>query len=363
MEHESLPPIPTPVGQRWREFRIKVLPPFIFLGVVGVLVLTWSTLIQPISMVGMVETNTVTVMTAQAGLLTELTLNRFDEVTNGQVIGQIELFDADQIQAELTALGSRAALVGAEAELTEWGKLDNAIMIQLNLFNEYTLLETAKVKLNQASNVVEDDKKMTSQPGPSPIALALARAHLADYEGLRSEVAGRSKLIENWQKQLPHINEGGSNVIENLTKVLTADALNQQEQLRQLQKPILLKAPINGRISSVIHHAGERVPAGAPILTITSSRADRILAYVRQPISFHPKLGDVVTVRTRAGRRRTSEAQIIKVGSQLEPIGPILLPIAKPLPELGLPVALTLPQELDLFPGEIVDLQMATPRN
>ena len=130
-----------------------------------------------------------------------------------------------------------------------------------------------------------------------------------------------------------------------------------------MQKPIVLRAPIGGRISSVIHHAGERVPAGAPILTITSSRADRIVAYVRQPIPWHPKLGDVVSVRTRAGRRRTSDAQIVKVGSQLEPIAAILLPITRPLPELGLPVALTLPPELDLLPGEIVDLKLLTPKN
>ena len=63
------------------------------------LVATWSTFVQPVSVVGFVETNAVAVITTSAGLLTGLEVNRFDEVTNGQVLGQVELFDSIQIKA------------------------------------------------------------------------------------------------------------------------------------------------------------------------------------------------------------------------------------------------------------------------
>ena len=66
----------------------------------------------------------------------------------------------------------------------------------------------------------------------------------------------------------------------------------------------------------------------------------------------------MATVRTRTTRRKVSEAQIVKVGSQLEPVIPMLLPIAKSPVELGLPIALTLPPELELLPGEIVDIKL-----
>ena len=106
-------------------------------------------------------------------------------------------------------------------------------------------------------------------------------------------------------------------------------------------------------------HAGERVSAGGPIITICSSQATRIVSYVRQPINYRPKLGDVVSVRTRTTRRRVSDAQIVKIGTQLEPISAIFLPMAKLPVELGLPIALALPPELDLLPGEIVDLKLS----
>jgi hypothetical protein len=108
----------------------------------------------------------------------------------------------------------------------------------------------------------------------------------------------------------------------------------------------------------VLHHSGERVPAGTTILVISSSRADRIVGFVRQPINYHPKVGDTATVRTRTTRRKTGNAQIMKVGAQLEPVNAMLLPVAKPVPELGLPIALTLPPELELLPGELIDIKI-----
>jgi hypothetical protein len=78
-------------------------------------------------------------------------------------------------------------------------------------------------------------------------------------------------------------------------------------------------------------------------------------------MNYHPKVGDVVNVRTRTTRRVSMDAQVVKVGTQLEPIGALLLPTIKTIPEIGLPIALTLPPELNLLPGEVVDLKL--PRN
>jgi hypothetical protein len=178
-------------------------------------------------------------------------------------------------------------------------------------------------------------------------------------DAFKSEVAGRTEVIARWKEELDHLGPMATNVFAQVDKVLKEDIQYQQEQLLQLQKPIVLRAPVAGKISALMYHAGERVPAGAVIITISSSKTDRIVAYVRQPINFRPKLGDMVTVRTRNTRRRTAEAQIVKIGTQLEPIGALLLPLAKTIPEIGLPIALTLPPELDLLPGEVVDLKLS----
>src|SRR5436309_8201395 len=115
------------------------MPAIVFFVVLASLFLTWSNFVQPVSIVGQVETNSVAIITTQPGLLTQLALNRFDEVTNGQILGQIEVFDPEQTKAELAALASAASVVDAKAKVMEWGKLDNAIMIKLDMLAQQTL--------------------------------------------------------------------------------------------------------------------------------------------------------------------------------------------------------------------------------
>ena len=65
MEHkDKLPPIPTPVSQRWREFRIQILPFIIFVLVLGGIVALWRSFVQPVGIVGFAETNAVNVVAA-----------------------------------------------------------------------------------------------------------------------------------------------------------------------------------------------------------------------------------------------------------------------------------------------------------
>ena len=358
MDSESLPPIPTPPGQRWREFRVRVMPLFVFVLALVAMVLVWSRYVEPVLIVGLVETNAVNVTTTQAGLLTTLAVNRFDEVTNGQVLGEVAPYDPQQLQAELAAIESDAYVVKSRMELNELGNLNNTAQLRLNLYDQQTLLNIAKVKLGEAELVADRDRKLSTGGAPL-VTQAQIDLDLAHLNSLKSEVADRTRQVDEWVKALDEMTPVRTNVYAQLERVVQDNILRQQEQLRQLQKPIVLRAPINGKISSVLHRAGERVTAGSPVLMITTTEAQQIVAYVRQPINFRPKLGDVVTVRTRTIRRRASDAQVVKVGTQLEAISPFLQATDRPRAELGLPIALTLPPELNLLPGEIVDIRLA----
>lgn len=317
------------------------------------LVATWSTFVQPVSVVGLVETNSIAVITTSAGLLTGLEVNRFDEVTNGQVLGQVEMFDRQQIDAQLAALESANTMEKARDRLMQWGKENNAVQTRLALYSEKTALEVAKVNYQQASNVVEID--LTQGTAIPPAQLLADKAKRDTY---KAEVLNRTDLVAAYLKEMAYIQPLQTNTFQELDLVLAADIKYQRDQLLQLQKPVVLKAPVAGRITAIFHHAGERVAVSTPILAIASTDMKRIVAFVRQPLNTRPKVGDTAMIRTRTTRRKVGEAQIVKVGSQLEPVIPILLPIVKAPIELGLPIALTLPPELELLPGEIVDIKL-----
>lgn len=135
-----------------------------------------------------------------------------------------------------------------------------------------------------------------------------------------------------------------------VTRVVGADPKN----------PIPLTAPIEGVITKIHRFPGDTnavVAAGEPIMTVTAPRPDRIIAFLRQPLTFDPKPGMKVVIRPRARSRKTFDATIDKVSPQLAPIRGALLPPGQTRVELGLPIIIEkIPAELALYAGEIVDL-------
>ncbi len=350
---DPLPPIPTPPGQHWREFRIKVLPFLMFGCVVAGAAYIWRYLVIPTNLVGQVESITASVTTTAPGLLSELRVDRFSEVTNGQPIAVVLPFDPELTKASLAAIEASLQANKARIDFNGIQSIDAATRLRLELLAQQALLSIAQVNLNEAEIVLDRSSKMFKDQIISEAQYDIARAK---RDSLKSEVTDRTKLVTQWEADLQRLAPIQSNVLTNWDAVIEEEIAKQQEQLRQLQKPLVLKAPIDGKVSAVLHRAGERIAAGTPLLTITPTRAERIVAYLRQPITVHPKVGDTVQVTTRTPRRQMRNAYVLQVGTQMELINPILLPYAKPIPEEGLPIAISLPSDLDLLPGEIVFL-------
>ena len=134
----------------------------------------------------------------------------------------------------------------------------------------------------------------------------------------------------------------------------------QEAKLRQTEaelSPIKIVAPMDGTIIAVHFRSGESVTPGRPIVTIAADTPTRIIGYLRQPAVIEPRPGSTVTVRTRGIRRLTGTARVIEVGSQLDTMPQVLQsPVKLAGVELALPVDITVPANLKLRPGELVDI-------
>lgn len=135
---------------------------------------------------------------------------------------------------------------------------------------------------------------------------------------------------------------------EIVARVVAADPKN----------PLPITAPFEGAITSIRKIPGDIIAAGEPIMTLSSMNADRIIAFMRQPMIFAPEVGMVVEIRARGRMKKSIESKIAKVGSQLAPIRGALLPPGQSRQELGLPILIDAPKELPLYPGEIVDINI-----
>jgi hypothetical protein len=80
---------------------------------------------------------------------------------------------------------------------------------------------------------------------------------------------------------------------------------------------------------------------------------------LHSPILDEPKVGMEVQIRTRGLRREVGLARIVEVGAQLESVPLALLsPMRLAGAELGLPIDVSLPANLRIRPGELVDITL-----
>lgn len=172
---------------------------------------------------------------------------------------------------------------------------------------------------------------------------------------------GASLLIGEVETGEVVVNSGQAGVLSEL-KVRAFDAVRPLQVLGRVvgadpKNPSILVSPIEGNITRILHSTGEKIAAGDPVFVIAGMPSDRIVAYLRQPIRVAPVEGQPVKVQPRA-RAAAAQGQILKVAPQLAPIPGSLLSGSHAHAELGLPIIVSIPPELKLFPGEIVDLTL-----
>lgn len=353
---DPLPPIPTPPSQRWREFRIQVLPTIIFAIVIAMVVVLWRSYVLPANIVGMVQTNAVAITVAEPGLITDMFVKPFDEVTNGQPLCVVRPFSAELTRASMDKITADMNVLRGRLAINDLRNSEAVAKLRLDLLDQQTLLAIAKVRLDEAEIILDRKTKLLNIIPQAEFDIAKAQR-----DTFKSEVTYRDRLVEEWDKELNALKPLQTNDASNLDKLIQAAIVKQQEELNALYQPLVLLAPIDGQIGEIFQLAGQYAANRQPILTINSLRSDRIIGFVRQPIVLHPQVGDYVTVRTRGNQRQQLAAQITGVGAQLVPINPVMLPFSnsRRAVEMGLPVSISMPPDLKLMPGELVELALA----
>lgn len=362
MNRDPLTPIPTPPALRWREFRVRFLPVVVFMLALGGVALIWERNVSAPMFVGAVEGRSAQVASPYAGKIARLNVDRFQTVTKGTLLAVLLPDDPRTalavIQSELDFL--RAKL---DSYLTRQRNATDYEKWRMDWLDQRVDLATARVNLQGARDELYREKSLHEQKLVSDEIYEQA----VTLEGsLAAEVLERSNLVQVAEASLKQLGAASLQSQTNDFAATFAGLLQSEEQkLKAVAAagtgPATLVAPMDGMVGAIYHQAGENISAGEPVLTITGMEPERIVAYLRQPVPFEPKVGEQVEVRTRTFQRQTSLARIQSVGAQFEPITNVLA-IARfgRTIDFGLPVAITLPPGLKLRPGEVVDLSIVS---
>jgi multidrug resistance efflux pump len=347
---EKLPPIPTPASQRWREFRIQVLPFVLFLCLLVGIVYLWKSYVQPVGIIGSAETNLVNVTSLQDGMISELFVERFQNVTTGQVIAVVVNTDPELIKAQIESVQADIKVLAARNEV-DIKRTEQAYYS----FRQDLFARRVEQRVDQVNLVLA-----TIEFRRADLQLKQGIGNAADVDATRAKMDAYTASIEERAKQLADL-ERSLNELGEKGKVPEVDAFaeaiaKKATELELMLKPSTLKSPISGMVSMVHHVKGERILRGMPIVSISDPETRRIIGYVRQPVTVLPTTNDFVLISTRTQPPRLARGKVLRIGSQMEPINPALLaPDSKRL-EVGLPILVEVPPSIRLVPGEYVNL-------
>lgn len=341
---DALPKIPRPLSHRWRDIRFRYVPLVTYLTGVIMVIYLWNTQWMPSNFTGEVQAMVSNVASPLDGQLVELSVQQFERVTKGQVLGKVAM----------PPQAARAALAAVRADL----QVMRARMIQ----------DQQRIELNY-EQLQAEQVRQKAELDSTLFDLRYAQTDLVRTQQLRtdeylqrmmSQVRDRENLVSRLGYTLSVMKPASTSentplIMESIDAAIAA----QEEQFKQSAETVLV-APIDGIVTKVYRNQGENAQAGEVLLTVSAERSENIIGYVRQPISFEPKVGTTVVVRTRRGtERRAAEAKIVKVGSRLEFFTQSLRVRGfDSSQERGLPVLINAPAELALYPGELVDLAL-----
>jgi multidrug resistance efflux pump len=357
MNLEPLKPVPTPLTQRLRDARTRLIPPIAFIGAMFIIALVWKDTVGAPTMIGLAEPIISNVSSYQAGVLTELNVRRFERVRAGQVIGKVIVADPELLHASLGVIRSEIEELQTDPQriFTERRYVLDYARLRLDNMKQRADLATAKVNLHYAEADYRRNEALFTNSLLSQTEFQLFKS---TRDALRQQVDELSQLVQESQTAFGLIQTTNQNEFD-----LVSNTLAWQEARLRLAEaefsPIILKAPIDGIVTVVSNHPGESVTAGRPIVTIATLTPVRIVGYLRSPFTTDPQIGARVEVRTRGGKRRIVKTTITEVGTQLEAL-PLMMqsPLRFATMETGLPVEIALPASLHLRAGELVDISI-----
>jgi multidrug resistance efflux pump len=359
---EKLPPIPSPPGTAWREFRINVVPVAAFVAVLGATIFTWRHYVGPSPLVGEVEAIRTIIASPQAGRVIQLQAGHLEHVSPGQPLVQLLTTDPKVLEANIAVSRARIELarINVDPTLRRENNLISYTRLRLDWLQRRAELAETRVRLGYYESALDRVQRFYNDftnRFTSPLDLDIAKR---DVEVAKATMAAQVRLVSDIEESMKSVEPDEGKLDTEVSASVRATIAVEEAQLRLIEAqlaPVTLTADREGVVSIVHRHAGESVLAGDPILTISSISSDRIVGFIRQPLRIEPRKGMELDVRPRSFDRKAGRGRIISVGTQMEPILPELLPnSAGRVGERGLPIIVTLPLGMKLIPGEFVDL-------
>lgn len=372
--------IPIPLSQRLRRARYQVAPLLAFALAVAGTIYLWGRQAGMPNATGSVEAVRHDVASHMDGRLVRddsLQFHLYDHVRAGDLLGRL---DDRPLRASLAALKAdleqfRRQIAATEAELRlnaderagdrEMDGRRLAIEIEqmsFDLLDRRVDLEADRIELLRRNEQVELSRRLRAQSATTELDHAQVvgeRDVVAERVKQREQaIAEATKQLDATRTRMAKLPAAAQADVEAFVGPMREAITAQQHRIREIETQIdalRIEAPASGVIVAIHRRPGQAVRAGDPIITIAEEHSTRIVAYLRTDQRLEPHVDMPVGVKRRTDPGRVHESRVEMIGPQVELIPPDQLRNPT-VPEWGLPVSIALPADVELRPGEVVDL-------
>jgi len=375
--------IETPFSRRIRLLRQQFLPIVVWsVALCTVLVLARRNTMH-IDAVGVVELREITVAPLTDGTVHAMSVDLFDNVESGAVVAlmddtlvKAELITAEaelsQLRAQLTAERDRLQMEAAGLQIDDLNMRRRFILneeeARLDYLDRVVQQETNKVALERLGILLERQKLLLQENIIDQTTYDDTRL---SYEAVKTELAENETAIEVATRRVEearlrreeHAQLTAQVDVPTLLQPLMKNINVQQARIQQIserRKLLALRAPLSGKVSRIFHRTGETVLSGDPLMSITDSQSERVLAYVDEQAAHSMQVGSGVEVSSRDRPKRIVTANILRVNSRIEEF-PIRLRRNPLLPQWGLSILVgNIPAGV-FYPGEVLNVRIMSP--
>jgi multidrug resistance efflux pump len=303
--------------------------------------------------------------------------NKFDKVYKGQVVARL---DDSALRAELATFQQETEDLRAQLAATQWeiaadrSKLSRDHLKEaaelareveqhrLDILDRLTELEQDRLELGRLETQVKLAVRAhaNGMVGPGSVQ-ELQALHGKQTTLVANHSRAYAQAQENHRAALkrlqahPALDEPAIETVLTPLRVAISAAEARVEHMHAQLAALEIRSPINGKITAVHCYPGQGLRTGEWIVTIAADKVDHIVAYVRPDQQARPVPGSPVGVRLRMPSSTLVMATAQEVGSQWEPL-PEQLRRDQNTPEMVLPVRVSIPDGLELMPGELVDI-------
>ena len=337
---------------------------------------------------GFADDQPVTLAHFEPGVVRGVHVQLYDQVTHGQVLvslddreERIQLAaiqrDVDRLRAEIAAAQARLSTDDARARADVDDLLRRFVIDRESAHIDYLsqLVVDARDRILLRGMMVEYEI-IRDLHDCGAAAFRELNDIQTDADALRAEIAERAELLlrlkdafraadQRWGRFVAQ-----ADVATPFEAVLTPLRLAADVRERELEQIVhridshVLRAPIDGHVTTLLAHPGDRVSAGSVLAEISPRTTNRVVAYLPQQMVLSAQVGSPVTVRCLAegGRgKREYAGTIIRLSATVTEAPPrFRLNPAYPLWGRGLVIALN--DDEHLIPGEALAVWLSERR-